>query len=104
MADEKEAPEDSELTRKLQAYVSFFHNAPSGRLVLADLKASLDGETYWAGMRSEDSIFLQGRRSVYLDIITAIGAGEIAVESAGEQRPAEVETLWLPGALGEPLE
>lgn len=98
MSDEVEKdPLDDEHLKTLAAYASFFHNTPSGRAILADLKKSLDRETYRPGGNTNDTIWLEGRRSVYLDIVAAIGAGIEAIESAGRKRePVLTEVLTEP--------
>lgn len=70
----------------LTAYASFFHNTESGRLILADLKKNLDRPTFRPGMNPNETLWLEGRRSVYLDIVASVGAGIEAIENVGRKR------------------
>jgi hypothetical protein len=102
-------PKDKDDAHKLnlEAYVSLFHNTPSGRQILADLKASLDRPTYRPGMSPNDTLWLEGRRSVYLDIIASVGAGEELIESGGEEQQepeTEAPAVVEGGALTTPLD
>lgn len=84
MIDEQQA--DDEHLKCLEAYASFFHNTDSGRRILADLKKNLDRPTFRPGMNTDDTLWLEGRRSVYLDIVAAVGAGVEAIENVGRKR------------------
>jgi hypothetical protein len=100
MSDEVKKDEaDDEVARIFSAYASFFHNTPSGREILADLKKSLDGPTYRPGMSVNDTIWLEGRRSVYLSIVASVGEGIERIESAGRKREPV-----LTNVLTEPLD
>ncbi len=94
-----------ELQRRLSAYVSLFQNTPSGREVLADLKHSLDGPSYRPGMDTHVTAWLEGRRSVYLDIVASVGAGNEQIESAGAvTHEPETEEPAIGGVLTSPLD
>jgi len=68
-------PELTEAARRMVAYAVTFGNTESGRTVLEDLKASLDGPTYRPGMDLHESTWRAGRRSVYLELLSAMDAG-----------------------------
>ena len=98
---EHSQPEDeqSEFVQTLVQYASFFHNSIAGRLVLEDLKKVLDRPSYKPGRSTEEMVWREGRRSVYLDIVMAVSAGIEAIESqTGEQ------TTHAEGVPGDPLE
>lgn len=98
MSDEtKDAAEEQRLAG-LTAYASFFHNTESGRLILADLKKNLDRPTFRSGMNPNETLWLEGRRSVYLDIIAAVGAGVEAIENVGRKREPQLAPV-LDGPL-----
>jgi len=100
MSDEvKKDEQDDEVTRIFSAYASLFHNTDSGRAILADLKKALDGPSYRPGMSPNDTIWLEGRRSVYLSIVASMEEGIERIESAGRKR----EPL-LANVLTEPLD
>lgn len=67
--------ETTEAARRIIAYAVTFGNTESGRSVLVDLKASLDGPSYRPGMDLHESTWRAGRRSVYLELVSAMEAG-----------------------------
>lgn len=82
----------------LMAYAAWPHGV-SGSVILKDLKASLDQPSYRPGMRTRDAIYREGRRSVWLDILAAIEAGQSLVENLGkapanQQAQAELGDLF----------
>lgn len=82
----------------LMAYASWPHGV-YGSVILKDLKASLDRPSYRLGGSSKDAIYREGRRSVYLDILAAIEAGQSLVENLGkapanQQAQAELGDLF----------
>lgn len=82
----------------LMAYASWPHG-PSGSVILKDLKASLDVPSYRLGGSKDDAIYREGRRSVWLDILAAIEAGQSLVENLGkapvnQQQQAEQEDIF----------
>lgn len=97
---------DEEMVLTLQAYASFFHNSESGPRILADLKKALDGPSFRPGMDALTTAWLEGRRSVYLLIVAAVGAGVEAIESAGAQPETETEEnpMVTGGVLTSPLD
>lgn len=95
MNDEPQKDEaDERHLKTLEAYASFFHNSDSGPKILADLKKNLDRPTYRPGMSRDDMLWLEGRRSVYLDIVAAVGAGVEVLENVGRrQEPVSAPVL-----------
>ena len=65
-----------ETLKRLVDYASFFHGSIEGRRILKYLKDSLDGSSYRPGMDALETAYQAGRRSVYLDIVAAVGEGE----------------------------
>lgn len=90
---------DEKALKSLEAYASFFHNTESGRLILADLKHQLDRPVYRPGMSKDDTLWLEGRRSVYLDIVAAVGAGIEVIENVGRKREPSLAPV-----LDDPLD
>ena len=78
---------ERESIRRLVDYASFFHNSPEGRRILSYLRDSLDGNTYRPGMDAMETAYRAGRRSVYLDILAAVGQGEEEIEAANVVKP-----------------
>jgi len=100
LPDELKSEKVDELKRAevLMAYASWPHG-PSGSVVLKDLKASLDQPSYKLGGNTNDAIYREGRRSVWLDILAAIEAGQSLVENLGkapanQQAQAELGDLF----------
>lgn len=82
----------------LMAYAAWPHGV-SGSVILKDLKASLDQPSYKLGGDTNDAIYREGRRSVWLDILAAIEAGQSLVENLGkapanQQQHAEQEDIF----------
>lgn len=98
--------QDEEFVQSLAAYASFFHNSEAGPRILADLKKSLDGPSFRPGMDALTTAWNEGRRSVYLQIVAAVGAGVEAIESAGAQPETETEETpeVFGGVLTAPLD
>lgn len=92
---------DTQRLKTLGAYASFFHNSESGPAILADLKKSLDQPTYRPGRDTNEVIWREGRRSVYLDIVAAVGAGVEAIESFRSEPQSVADGV---GPAGEPLD
>jgi hypothetical protein len=95
------------LIQRLSAYVSFFQNLQSGRDILADLKNALDGPVFRPGMDRDTMLWLEGRRSVYLDIVASVGAGVAMIESGGQDQTepeTEAPVTVEGGALTAPLD
>jgi hypothetical protein len=67
---------EQEALRRLVDYASFFHNTIEGPRILRYLKDSLDGSSYRPGQDALETAYKAGRRSVYLDIVAAVGEGE----------------------------
>jgi len=67
---------EQETLRRLVDYASFFHNTIEGPRILRYLKDSLDGSSYRPGQDALETAYKAGRRSVYLDIVAAVGEGE----------------------------
>ena len=87
--------------RRLAAYRSFFESA-SGREVLTCLRESCDGNTF----RSDpyESAYAAGRRSVYLGIIEALDAAQLAelVNASAPERVANLQQrAELPATIEE---
>lgn len=76
-----------DLVNRLADYASFFHNSGEGQRILGYLKESLDGPTYRPGMDPQESAYRAGRRSVYLDIVAAVGEGIEVIEAMQVERP-----------------
>lgn len=100
---QEQALEELEKARlkMLGRYASFFHNSEAGPQILADLKKSLDQPTYRPGRSSDEVIWREGRRSVYLDIVAAVGAGIEAIETQMSEPQTVAEGV---GPAGEPLD
>jgi hypothetical protein len=99
---EKELEEmEYERLKMLSRYTSFFHNSESGPNILADLKKSLDQPSYRPGRSTDEVIWREGRRSVYLDIISAVGEGMKVIESLGSEPQTQAEGV---GHAGDPLD
>lgn len=80
----KTKKQDEELRMQvLMAYSSWPHSA-SGAIIMKDLKASLDQPSYRLGGNKDDAIYREGRRSVWLDILAAIEAGQSLTENLGK--------------------
>lgn len=86
----------------LGAYASFFQNTADGQRILVDLKKSLDQPTYRPGRSTDEVIWREGRRSVYLDIVAAVGVGVEAIETLSTELPAQAE--GVPSVAGDPLD
>jgi len=97
----KDADLDAAYVQTLAQYASFFHNSVAGPQIMADLKKMLDRPTYRPGRSNDEVLWREGRRSVYLDIVSAIGAGIEAIESLSSERPTHAEGV---GSTGDPLE
>ena len=67
---------EQESLKRLVDYASFFHNTIEGPRILRYLKDSLDGSSYRPGQDALETAYKAGRRSVYLDIVAAVGEGE----------------------------
>lgn len=67
---------ERETLKRLVDYASFFQNSIEGPRILRYLKDSLDGSSYRPGMDALETAYQAGRRSVYLDIVAAVGEGE----------------------------
>jgi len=78
---------EQETIKRLVDYASFFHGSIEGRRILGYLKDALDGGSYRPGMDTNEVIYRAGRRSVYLDIIAAVGAGEDEIARATKTEP-----------------
>lgn len=74
----------------LLAYWSFAQS-PSGQLVLEDMKKQLDGRTFTPGMDPATAAYNAGRRSVYLDLIEAIKAGDELAAAPGTSLDEQAE-------------
>lgn len=93
----KKQDEDKRL-EVLMAYAAWPHS-PSGSVIMKDLKASLDQPSYKLGGSKDDTLYREGRRSVWLDILAAIEAGQSLVENLGkapvnQQQVAEQEDIF----------
>jgi hypothetical protein len=93
---------DREALQVLAQYASFFQNSHDGQRILADLKKSLDRPTYRPGRSTDEVIWREGRRSVYLDIVAAVGAGIEAIETLATELPAQAEGVG--SVAGDPLD
>jgi hypothetical protein len=107
--NQKPKPDERELLiQRLGAYVSLFQNTREGRAVLDDLKKSLDGPSFRPGIDTHTMAWLEGRRSVYTDIVASVGSGVAMIESGGQdQTEPETEapsTAVEGGALTAPLD
>lgn len=104
----KKVDERELLVQRLSAYVSLFQNTREGRAVLDDLKKSLDGPSFRPGVDTHTAAWLEGRRSVYLDIVASVGGGVALIESGGQdQQEPETEAPAAAvegGALTSPLD
>jgi len=98
MADEERI--DPEVERLID-YASFA-NSIIGKKILQYLRESLDGNTFVEN--SKRSAYLQGRRSVYLDIIWAVEQGQLHIENLDLKAQTTAETRGpaeLPATLEE---
>lgn len=100
LPEELKAQSKDEAKRQevLMAYAAW-PNGVSGSVILKDLKASLDQPSYRPGRSVKDAIYREGRRSVWLDILAAIEAGQSLVENLGkapanQQSQAELGDLF----------
>lgn len=66
---------EQESLKRLVDYASFFQNSIEGPRILRYLKDSLDGSSYRPGQDALETAYKAGRRSVYLDIVAAVGDG-----------------------------
>lgn len=80
---------ERETLKRLVDYASFFHNSIEGPRILKYLKDSLDGSSYRPGMDALETAYQAGRRSVYLDIVAAVGEGEEAIASETKVEPQQ---------------
>lgn len=62
--------------KRLVDYASFFQNSIEGPRILRYLRDALDGSSYRPGQDALETAYRAGRRSVYLDIVAAVGEGE----------------------------
>ena len=67
---------ERERLKRLVDFASFFQNTVEGPKILSYLKSSLDGNSYKPGQDALETAYRAGRRSVYLDIIAAVGEGQ----------------------------
>jgi hypothetical protein len=67
---------EQESLKRLVDYADFFHSSVTGHRILRYLKDSLDGSSYRPGQDALETAYKAGRRSVYLDIVAAVGEGE----------------------------
>ena len=93
-----QAEDEAKRHEVLMAYAAWPHGV-SGSVVLKDLKASLDQPSYRLGGNKDDALYREGRRSVWLDILAAIEAGQSLVENLGkapanQQAQAELGDLF----------
>jgi hypothetical protein len=84
---------EQESIKRLVDYASFFHNSQEGRRILGYLRDALDGNTYRPGMDAMETAYRAGRRSVYLDIVAAVGQGEEEIEAATVVKPQPQEAM-----------
>ena len=80
---------EKESLKRLVDYASFFHNTIEGPRILRYLRESLDGNSYRPGMDALETAFRAGRRSVYLDIVAAVGEGEEEIARATKVEPQQ---------------
>src|SRR5678815_1702896 len=78
---------EQESLKRLVDYASFFHNSIEGPRILRYLRDSLDGSSYRPGQDALETAYKAGRRSVYLDIIAAVGEGEEEIARATKTEP-----------------
>ena len=67
---------EKERLKRLVDFASFFQHSIEGPRILSYLKGSLDGNSYRPGQDALETAYRAGRRSVYLDIIAAVGEGQ----------------------------
>ena len=81
---------EQESLKRLVDYASFFQNSIEGPRILRYLRDSLDGSSYRPGQDALELAYRAGRRSVYLDIVDAVGEGkeEMAREKVQPQQEA----------------
>lgn len=81
-----------ESLKRLVDYASFFQNSLEGPRILRYLKDSLDGSSYRPGQDALETAYRAGRRSVYLDIVAAVGEGqeEMVREKSVPQQEAQM--------------
>jgi hypothetical protein len=87
--------------KRLNAYRSFFESA-SGRDVLQCLRESCDGNTFRPD--PYESAYAAGRRSVYLGIIEALDAAQLAelIDKSAPERVANLQSrAELPATIEE---
>ena len=80
---------EKESLKRLVDYASFFHNSIEGPRILRYLREALDGNSYRPGMDALETAFRAGRRSVYLDIVAAVGEGEEEMARATRVEPQQ---------------
>jgi hypothetical protein len=80
---------EQESLKRLIDYASFFHNSVEGPRILRYLRDSLDGSSYRTGQDALEMAYRAGRRSVYLDIVAAVGEGEEEIERATKTEPQQ---------------
>lgn len=95
--NDQDPKEQTEALFRLTVFANFF-NSVNGRLIMEYLRESLDGSTY----RSDpyESAYAAGRRSVYLNILQAVGQG-IAVMEAPEPKRVHQAKAELPATIEE---
>lgn len=84
---------ERESLKRLVDYASFFQNSLEGPRILRYLKDSLDGSSYRPGQDALETAYKAGRRSVYLDIVAAVGEGveEMQREKVTPQQEAQMQ-------------
>ncbi len=87
---------ERESLKRLVDYASFFHNTIEGPRILRYLRESLDGNSYRPGQDALETAYRAGRRSVYLDIIAAVGEGEEEMARVTKVEPQQEAVMNVP--------
>lgn len=87
---------ERESLKRLVDYASFFHNTLEGPRILRYLREALDGSSYRPGMDALETAFRAGRRSVYLDIVAAVGEGEAEMARVTKVEPQQEAVMNVP--------
>ena len=80
---------EQESLKRLVDYASFFQGSIEGPRILRYLREALDGSSYRPGQDALETAYRAGRRSVYLDIVAAVGEGEEEMARVTKTEPQQ---------------